>query len=62
MGNLYFIALNASTRDLTDKPNRNRYRIESVSGKESKGDINMFVVGIGNVCYGDWGSKRNLIA
>ena len=28
-------------RDLTDKPNRNPNRIESESGEESKGDINI---------------------
>ena len=44
----------ALTRDLTDKPNRNRNRIESKSDKQSKGDINMSVVVIGNICYGDW--------
>ena len=37
-------------RDLTDKPNR----IESESGKESKGDIDISVVVIRNICYGDW--------
>ena len=42
----------ALTRDLTDKPNRNR--IESKSDKQSKGDINMSVVVIGNFYYGDW--------
>ena len=31
--------------------------IESESGKESKGDINISVAVIGNFCYGDWGSK-----
>ena len=46
--------------DLTDKPNRNR--IEFESGKESKGDIKISVAVIGNVCYGDWGSKWNSIA
>ena len=30
---------------------------ESESGTESKGDITIFVVVIGNVCYRDWGSK-----
>ena len=47
-------------RDLTDKPNRNR--IESESGKESKEDINISAVVIGNFYYGDWGSKWNSIA
>ena len=47
-------------RDLTDKPNRNR--IESKLGKESKGDIHISVVAIGNVSYGDWGSKWNSTA
>ena len=51
-----------SIRDLTDKPNRNRNRIESESGKESKGDINSVVhVVIGNVCYDGWGNKWNSI-
>ena len=52
----------AFIRDLTDKPNRNR--IESESDKESKGDINIAVVVIGNFCYDDWGStcKWNSIA
>ena len=36
--------------------------VESESGKESKVDINISVVVIGNVCYGDWGSKWNSIA
>ena len=44
-----------TSRDLTDKPNRNRNRIES--GNESKGNINISVVVIGNFCFGDWGSK-----
>ena len=35
-------------RDLTDKPNRNRNRIESESGKEFNGDINISVVVIRN--------------
>ena len=30
-------------RDLTDKPNRNRNRIESESVRESKRDINIYV-------------------
>ena len=51
-----------SNRGLTDKPNQNRNRIESESGKESKGDINTSVVVIGHFCYGDWGSKLNSIA
>ena len=29
------------TRDLTDKPNQNQDQIESESGEESKGDINI---------------------
>ena len=44
-------------KDLTDKPNRNRNQ----SGKESKGDINIYAVVIGHFCYGDWGSKWNSI-
>ena len=52
-----------SNRDLTDKSNGNRNRIENESGKESKGDINIFVVVIGNFCYhGDRGSKWNSVA
>ena len=47
-------------RDLTDKPNRNRNRIESESG--FKGDSHISVVVIGNVCYCDWESKWNSIA
>ena len=35
---------------------------ETESGKESKGDINISVVVIVNVYYGDWGSKWNSIA
>ena len=54
-----FLAIRIN-RYLTDKPNRNR--IESESGKESKGDINISVVGTGNVCYGNWGSKWNSVA
>ena len=45
-----------------DKPNRNRNQIESESGEESKGDINISVVVIGHFCYGDSGSKWNSIA
>ena len=36
--------------------------IETKSGKESKGDINIYVVVNGNFCYGDWGSKWNSMA
>ena len=35
---------------------------ETESGKESKGDINISVLVIGNVCYCDWGSKWNSVA
>ena len=35
---------------------------EPESGKESKGDINISVVVIGDFCYGDWGSKWISIA
>ena len=54
------VFISDSIRDLTDKPNRKR--LESESGKESKGDINISVVVTGNFCYGDWGSKWNSIA
>ena len=57
----FYLLLNIQDyRDLTDKHNRNR--IESGSDKQSKGNINISVVVIGNFCYGDWGSKRNLTA
>ena len=45
-----------------DKPNRSQNRIESESGKESKGDIIISVVVIGKVCYGACGSKWNSTA
>ena len=38
---IFTIAQVIINRDLTDKPNRNQNRIESQSGKESKGDINI---------------------
>ena len=34
---------------------------ETESSKEFKGDINISVVVIENICYGDWGSKWNSI-
>ena len=49
-------------RDLTDKPNRSRNRIDSESEKESKGDITISVVDTANCCYDEWGSKWNSIA
>ena len=35
------VSRNTPTGDLTDKPNQNPNRIESKSGEESKGDINI---------------------